>query len=352
MLETKLAIPTVPEGVVLRHRLLARLSAGAQRRLTVVTAPPGGGKTVLLSSWAEGERAGGRSVAWLSLDGSDNAPDVFWTYVVAALARARPQRAAVPGPAEPPDRGGRSFVTGLAGRVSRLAAPVVLILDELHLLTNTRLLADLDFLARHSDSRLRLVLAARGEPQLPVHRYRVEGQLTQLDAEDLAFTSREAGELLLSCGVRLHPAELVRLCERTWGWAAGLRLFALPLDQRALDQREVGDRLTGFTGDDRGVAEYLRAEVLRDQPFDIRHLLLTTSVADRLTPELAEELSGCSAAATMLARLERENAFVRCADTAPGSYHVHPLLADVLRAQLRAEQPGAVAELHSRAARW
>ncbi|MGH3344972.1 MAG: LuxR C-terminal-related transcriptional regulator [Carbonactinosporaceae bacterium] len=354
MLATKIAIPAVPEGTVRRHRLLARLVAGARRRLTVVTAPPGGGKTVLLSCWAGEERAGGRPVAWLSLDGSDNVPAEFWTRVVAALARAHPTRAAgcpLTAPPDPPgfsEVGGRPFLTTLAGRVSRLEPPVVLILDDLHLLTNGALFAELDFLVRHSDSRLRLVLAGRREPGLPIQRYRVEGQLTRLDADDLAFTSREAGELLHVRGMRLHPAEVVRLSERTWGWAAGLALLSMPRDDRV----DVGGHRTDATGEGRRVAEYLHAEVLRDQPFDVRHLLLSTSVADRLTPGLAEELSGCSAAGTMLAGLARENAFVRCVDPAVGDYRVHPLLADVLRAQLRAERPGAVAELHSRAARW
>ncbi|MDF2739778.1 MAG: ATP-dependent transcriptional regulator, MalT-like, LuxR family, partial [Actinomycetia bacterium] len=308
LLASKLAAPAMPGRVVERPRLFKLLDTGVERPVTLVAAPAGSGKTLLLTSWMSAASPP-REVAWLSLDRGDNDPVRFWAYVLAALGRsgAVPAdsglRAVQPSPGDddalPP-----SLLHGL----EELASPVVLVLDDVHELTEPRVLDGLDFLIRHAPPQLRLVLSTRADPPLALHRLLVSGQLTQLRGADLAFTVPEVDELLAGYDYRprLSDDDLAVLQARTEGWAAGLRLAAVSMQHQPDLHRFVME----LAGDDRSLAGYLVSEVLEQQPAELRGFLLRTCVVGELSGELADALTGRDDGERTLARLERANAFV------------------------------------------
>ncbi|MEV5238063.1 LuxR C-terminal-related transcriptional regulator [Streptomyces cinnamoneus] len=347
LLDAKLSVPVALRTHVPRKRLLDRLGEGvASGPLTLLTGPAGTGKTTLAASWTRSGALPG-PVAWLTLDAHDGAPGVFWSYVVEALRRALPrlpEGIRMPGC---PGSVGASLLTRLAAATEQLPEPVVLVLDGFEKVAGRRVPAGLEFLLAHAGPRLRLVVAGRADPLLPLHRYRAEDRLTEIRGADLAFTPHETAVLL-----RRHDLapgdEVVRaLTQHTEGWAAGLRLCALAM-------RRTGDP-TGFTRSfttsEQAVSDYLLTEVLDAQPPADRELLLRTSVLDRVHPDLANVLTGRRDAEAVLARLARENAFV---EPVPGTAwcRVHPLFAQVLRTRLRMRHPGLVPRLHARAAHW
>ena len=350
LLSSKLAAPSVPGRQVARPRLFSLLDEGAERPVTLVAAPAGSGKTMLLASWIS---AGSPPwpVAWLSLDPGDNDPVRFWTYVLAALCWS----GAVP-PGNrlqtllPSPEGDDALLPLLVHGLDELAAPVVLVLDDVHELTEPRVLQGIEFLVRHAPPRLRLVLSTRADPPLPLHRLLVSGQLTELRAADLAFTVAEAGELFAEYDFRsrLSDDDLAVLQARTEGWAAGLRLAAVSMQHQPDLHRYVRE----LAGDDRSLAGYLVSEVLDRQPAELRSFLVRTCVADELSGELADALTGRDDSERILARLERANAFVVALGSRREWYRYHPLFAELLRYELRREAPQEVGELRRRAARW
>ncbi|MDF2738830.1 MAG: ATP-dependent transcriptional regulator, MalT-like, LuxR family [Actinomycetia bacterium] len=335
---------------VTRPRLFDLLDAGAQQLLTLVSAPAGAGKTTLLASWsASGQRPG--PVAWLSLDAGDNNAARFWTYALAALRNS----GAVPGDSalralDPPPGPDQAFLSHLVGGLAELPTPVVLVLDDLHDITDPTVLEGLAFLLRHGPAQLRLVLATRADPPLPLQRLRVGGRLTEVRAADLAFTVAEVAELLAECELKqpLSEDDLAALQARTEGWAAGLRLAALSLE----GQPDPHQLVTQLAGEDRAIADYLTDEVLERQPQELRDFLLRTCVVDELSGHLADALTGGDDGESMLARLERANAFVVAVGSGRGSYRYHQLFAELLRYELRRQAPGQAARLHRRAAGW
>jgi LuxR family maltose regulon positive regulatory protein len=347
---SKLNPPRTPRWLVARARLLESLDAGVQGSLTLLTGPAGAGKTVLLSSWVTTTAALPGPVAWVSLDAADNDPARFWSYLLAAL---RQSGAAAPSgrlanldlPIGGPDRG---FVLGLAAALAELEEPVVVVLDDLHEITNPAVLDGLAAVLRRPPPALRLVLATRADPPLPLARLRVGGRLTNVRAAELAFTAGETAKLMASHGLVLADADLAVLRARTEGWAAGLRLAALSLQGRPDPERF----LAGFAGSTRAVADFLLEEVLGRLPPEDRTFLLHTSVVERLSGELADAVTGRADGAQTLARLERSNAFVVALGHALPWYRYHQLLAELLQAQLQADTPQLVPELHRRAAVW
>src|SRR5215218_8299912 len=325
LLASKLTPPRTPRWLVARGRLLESLDAGVQGRLTLLTGPAGSGKTVLLSSWATTAALPG-PVAWLSLEAADNDPARFWSYLLAAL---RQSGAAPPGgrlgslggPIGGPDRG---FVLELAAALDELAQPVVVVLDDFQELTNPAVLDSLTTVLRRSPASLRLVLASRKDPPLPLARLRDTGGPIQVDA-DLAV-----------------------LWARTEGWAAGLRLAALSLQ----DHPDPGGFVAEFAGSSWAVADYLLEEVLGRLPEQDQAFLLHTSVVERVSGQLADALTGRADGAQTLARLERANAFVMALGQDRSWYRYHQLLAELVQARLRASAPRLVPELHRRAAGW
>ena len=344
ILLTKITVPGVPDWAVARPRITKLIADGIRWcPLTVVTGPAGAGKTMALTLWAA-TQAG--PVAWLGLDEYDNRPGVFWANVVAAL---RGSGVAVPGTLSAAARGRSGEHAFLLHLVSVLAAqnpPVTLVLDDLHLLPEPNVLAGLDFVLRNAGPGLRLAVCSRSDPLLPLHRYRLAGDLAEIRAADLAFTTAEAGLLLAQHGCALPAHSLELLMQRTEGWAAGLRLAALSIDGHP----DPGQFVKELATEDRALTSYLVQEVLHAQPAKVQKLLLNTSILEQVSPDAASELADDDHADRILARLAHTNAFVQ---PAPGGrYRYHPLFAEVLRLKLRRECPGRVKDLHRRAAGW
>ena len=241
--------------------------------------------------------------------------------------------------------GDRVFLLELAAALAAQDPPVTLVLDDLHLLTDATVLDGLDYLLRNVGPGLRLVVSARMNP-LPLHRYRLAGELTEIRASDLAFTIPEAGQLLARHGITLTADSLECLTRRTEGWAAGLRLAAISMGTHPDPDQFVTELIT----EDSALTGYLVAEVLNPQPPVVRELLLSTSILEQVSAEAASELTGNEQAGTILPALAHANAFVQ--PTGSGWYRYHPLFAEVLRLKLDREHPDRAAALHRRAARW
>ena len=350
LIVTKLTRPRPPIRMVSRPRLFTLLDAGAQELLTVVSGPAGAGKTTLLASWSSAGRAPG-PVAWLSLDPADNQPARFWAHVQAALRRsgAVPADSALLRWAPRPELDA-TFLSLLVSGLAELPGPVVLVLDDLQDITDATVLQGLEFLLRHAPPQLRLLLATRVDPPLPLQRLRVSGRFAQLRSADLAFTVDEVADLL--AGYQLQPSlsehDAALLQARTEGWAAGLRLAALSLQDQPDPHRFVSE----FAGDDQSVADYLVGEVLDRQPEELRTFLLQTCIVEELNGDLADALTGGRDGEGTLAHLERANTFVAAHGSRHDVYRYHQLFAGLLRCELRRQAPGEVAELHRRAAGW
>ena len=338
----KITAPSVPDWVVPRPRITKLIAQGTRwRPLTVVTAPAGAGKTMALALWAAAQPA---TVAWVSLDEFDNRPGAFWANVVAALRRSG---AAMP-PALPAARGRDAdhvFLLWLAAALAAQDPPVTLVLDDLHLLTDPTVLDGLDYLLRNVGPGLRLVVSARMDP-LPLHRYRLAGELTEIRARDLAFTVAEAGLLLARHGSTLTADSLECLTRRTEGWAAGLRLAAISMGTHPDPDQFVNELIT----EDSALTGYLVEEVLNTQPPEVRDVLLSTSILEHVSAQAASELTGNEQAGRILSALACANAFVQ--PIGSGWYRYHTLFAEVLRLTLKREHPDRMAPLHRRAARW
>jgi LuxR family maltose regulon positive regulatory protein len=350
LVATKLTPPRTSFRQVSRPRLLDLVDAGTRQRLTLVSAPAGAGKTTLLASWSSSREPPG-PVAWVSLDAGDNEAARFWTHVLAALCRS----GAVPSDnalrALAPKLGlDKTFLPLLVGGLAELPTPVVLILDDVQDITDATVLSGLEFLLRHGPPQLRLVLATRVDPPLPLQRLLVSGQLAQVRAADLAFTVAEVTELLDEYDYRpkLSDDDLAVLQARTEGWAAGLRLVAVSMEH----QPDPHGYVMELAGDDRSLAGYLVSEVLDHQPAELHAFLMQTCIVDELNGDLADALTGRDDGEGTLARLEQANVFLMALGPGREWYRYHPLFAQLLRYELRREASGQVVRLHRRAARW
>jgi LuxR family maltose regulon positive regulatory protein len=305
VLASKITAPGRPGWAVPRPRITKLIAEGARWcSLTVVTGPAGAGKTMALSLWAVAEPA---PVAWVSLDEFDNQPGVFWSYLVAALRRAG---ISVPGapPAAARQRAvDHLFLLRLASALAAQDPPVTLVLDDLHLLTDPRVLDGLDYVLRNGGPGLRLVVSSRMDPLLPLHRYRLAGELAEIRAGDLAFSIAEAGLLLARHGITLPADSLECLTRRTEGWAAGVRLAAISMDTHPGPDLFVRE----LAAEDSALTAYLVQEVLNAQPPQARDVLLSTSILEQVSAEAASELTGNDQAGRILPALARANAFVQ-----------------------------------------
>jgi len=350
LLATKLHVPRPQPGFVPRPRLVQALGEGLARGRVLVCAPAGFGKTSLLAELA---RSGGRPVAWLGLDAGDNDPARFWRYVVAALDRAQPGIAGRLGPllGSPAPRSFEGLVTALINELA--ASPgrdeMLLVLDDYHLVEAGLVHESVSFLMENLPPGLLLVVSGRVDPPLPLARLRARGQLAELRAGELRFTTEEAAELLgAAAGPVLPDTAVVALTARTEGWAAGLRLAALSLRGRT----DVAGFVAAFSGSHRFVLDYLADEVLDGQPGPVRSFLLETSVLERLSGELCDAVTGRSGSQAMLHHIERAGLFLVPLDEVRGWWRYHHLFADLLRSRLEQEQPGRAQELHRAAAAW
>jgi LuxR family transcriptional regulator, maltose regulon positive regulatory protein len=347
VLRTKFAVPHRPTATVARPRLLDLLDAGVQGPLTLLAAPAGAGKTALASSWVAAGRAPG-SVAWLSLDPDDADRRRFWRAVLAALSHAtddaRIQALAV-SPREPMDTD--LVLPGLVDALAAREEPVVLVLDDFQEVTDV-VREDLERLVRYPPPTLRLVLITRSDPPIGLGRLRLEGWLTEIRARDLAFTIDEASGLFDALDVSIAPAEVATLWRRTEGWAAALCLAAMSIRDHPEPERFIEH----FAGTDATVSDYLVSEVLARQPPDLREFLLRTSVVDRVCGELADALTDGSDGQGTLRRLEHDGALLAPLDEHGEWHRYHPLFAELLRAELRAQLGSELEGLHRRAAVW
>ena len=329
--------------MVARTGLFERL--GASPRVTVVSAPPGSGKTVLLRSWVGAGPA--RDAAWVAAARDEQDPQRFWLSVLAALRGTGPGAALVQPLTAAPDLDGWAVTERLLADLAALQDRVWLVIDDVHEL-GQEALQQLELLVMRAPAQLRFVLSARHDLRLGLHRLRLEGELAEIREPDLRFSLAEAEELFAAAGVALPGQALVMLHERTEGWAAGLRLAALSL----AGDPDPARFAAGFSGSERTVAEYLLAEVLDRQGEQVRRLLLRTSILDRVNGELADLLTGRSGGERVLQDLEQTNAFVASLDPARSWFRYHQMLADLLRLELRRTAPGEVTALHRAAAGW
>jgi LuxR family transcriptional regulator, maltose regulon positive regulatory protein len=349
LLATKLHVPRLQPGFVPRPRLVQALSEGLARGRVLVCAPAGFGKTALLADWV---CDGGRPVAWLGLDAGDSDPARFWRYVVAALDQARPGLAERVGPllGPPSPRTFEGLVTALVNELAAQPGPdeVLLVIDDYHLVSSGPVHASVAFLLENLPPGLCVVVSSRASPPLPLARLRARGQLAELRVAELRFTPEEAAALLGEAGPGLPSTAVAALVARTEGWAAGLQLAALSLRGQADPAKFVA----AFSGSHRFVLDYLADEVLAGQPEQVRTFLLETSVLERLSGELCDAVTGRAGSQAMLQEIERAGLFLVPLDEVREWWRYHHLFADLLRARLRAEQPGRVQALHRAAAAW
>jgi len=332
------AIPTAADRFVRRERLEARLGDDHRRPVTLVSGLPGAGKTTLVSSWLHAED---RPAAWVALDERHDEPGRLARSVVRALADV----GAVPDPAPRRRRTDAALVDIAVDKL--VPGPWVLVLDDVHHLRSPDALGALRLLLERVPPRLALVLCTRADPPVALGRMRLDGRLGEIRNADLEFTLDEAAELLSAQGVDLRADDVRALWSRTQGWAAGLRLAAGAL-AAAGDPHEL---VVSATATEAAVADYLLEEVLDRQDADVQSFLLRTSVAERLTPDLAALLTADHRAGERLEDLERSGVFLT--DTADdGWYRYHALFAELLRATLRRRNPDLVPEMHGRAAGW
>ena len=316
-------------------------------RVTVLSAPAGSGKTVLLSSWAS--QAGiGERVAWVAARREESDPQQFWLSVLAGLRQTTPGSTLVRELTAAPDLDGWSIVERLLKDLAPLADRVWLVVDDVHELDSAETLQQLELLVLRAPPELRFIFASRHRLRLGLHRLRLEGELTEIRPPDLRFSVAEARTLFQVAGVPLTDSALGLLHERTEGWAAGLRLSALSLAGHPDPERFAAE----FSGSERTVADYLLAEVLERQPEDVRRLLLRTSVLERVSGPLADALTAGADGERILLELEAANAFVMAVNTPRTWFRYHLLFADLLQQELRRTAPEEVIALHRSAARW
>lgn len=344
---TKLYIPPPRPRIVKRDRLIEQLNAGLHRKLTLITAPAGFGKTTIVVDWIT---QCPYPAAWLSIDEQDSDTTRFLSYIIAALQTIKPQLSeALEHALQSPQLAMESLLTTLLNEIATMPEPFILVLDDYHVLDNPSIDHALAFLLEHLPPQLHLVMTTREDPALPLSRLRARGQLTELRSSDLRFTPDEAVEFLNSVmDLKLTPQDVRALETRTEGWITGLQLAALSMQ----GQNDVQGFITAFTGDNRYIVDYLVDEVLRHQPQHIRDFLLQTSILDRLSESLCSAVTHQQEAGTLLQAMERDNLFVIPLDDKRIWFRYHHLFADVLHAHLMHEQPQLLAELHRRASDW
>lgn len=366
LLATKLYVPPLRGALVARPRLLARLDEALprdgvwQRRLTLISAPAGYGKTTLAAAWIA---AGELPVAWLTLDAADNDRESFLAYLFAALERValgEPVQAPdLPAQAEAPfSLPGTPALVHFLNTAAACAHPVVLVLDDYHLIHDSAIHEAVTYLLTNLPPQLHLLLATRADPPLPLSRLRGQGQMTELRQADLRFTPAEARAFFAEAvSPTVNAVDVETLARRTEGWAAGLQMAAMALQGSAGQAPQAVHRFVeNFAGTHRHILDYLLEEVLEQQPAEVQSFLLHTSILEALSAALCSAVLGDSGdserAQAMLSYLEEVNLFVISLDDRRCWYRYHRLFADLLRARLEQEQPQLLPELYRRAALW
>jgi LuxR family transcriptional regulator, maltose regulon positive regulatory protein len=348
LLSTKITVPRARTGLVARPDLARRIDDATSCDLCLMCTPPGFGKTTQLATWAA---TTSRPLAWLALDEDDNDPVRFWRYVVAALRQVSPDigRRASALLTTPGNVAVDAVVTALINELAGRGDEITLVLDDYHVIVEHQIHHGVSFLLGHLPPGLRLVIAGRSDPPLPLGDLRASGRLAEVRAADLRFSADEAAAFLRDVWDLTVPDDAVAaLAERTEGWVAGLQLAALSLRH----QPDPAAFVAAFAGSHRFVLDYLSEEVLARQPEEMRQFLLATSILERLSGPLCDAVTGRSDGQQLLEHAERAHLFVVPLDEQRRWYRYHHLFADLLRARLSQDCPDQVAELHRRAARW
>jgi LuxR family transcriptional regulator, maltose regulon positive regulatory protein len=343
LLRSKLAAPVARAGLIERPHHLDSLSRASDRRFVSVLAPPGYGKTTLLGQWNRGDA---RTFAWVSLDSGDNDPVVLLTYIAEALGTDGSIGPAVFKALAAP--GESLWARGLPRLGAALAArrePVVLVLDNVHVIEDRRCLDALVALASHVPVGSQLVFSGRIEPSVGLASMRADGDLVEVDAASLALNDVEAQLLLQDAGADVTKAEAAQLNEHAEGWAAGLYLAALSISGGKSSP-------AAFGGDDRFVTDYLRAEELSHTGPEEREFLLRSSVLETISGPLCDAVLERSGSTSLLERLEHDNLFVVPLDHTRTWYRFHHFFREMLQAELERADPELVHELRRRAASW
>jgi LuxR family maltose regulon positive regulatory protein len=338
--------PAAPR-LIDRGDLLAALDRAAARKVTVISAPAGSGKTSLLRAWA-GRPVQSRRLALVQVQRGQQDAQQFWLALLDAVRRAAGANGGTEPPAATPDFNAPAMVDRVLSELADARGGITLAIDDLHELTSPEVLAQLARLLTKLPPHVHAILTTRHDVRLGLHQLRLAGELAEIRAADLRFNERETRELLDASGVELSSAGAALLHQRTEGWAAGLRLAAISLAGHPDPERFVAE----FSGSDRTVAEYLIAEMLERQPPDVQDLLLRTSLLDRVNGELADLLTGRPGSERILLSLEDANAFVESLNPERTWFRYHHLFGDLLRLELRRTLPEEVPALHRRAAGW
>ena len=350
LLLTKLYIPPPRTKIILRPRLIERLNEGLERKMILISAPAGFGKTTLVTEWVAGCD---QKVAWLSLDEGDNDPARFLMYLVAALQTIAANigkgiMGVLQAPQQPPIE---SILTTLINEITTNPDHFIFVLDDYHLIDSKQVDEALNFLLDNLPPQMHLVITTREDPDLHLARLRVRGQLIELRANDLRFAPAEAAEFLNQMmELDLSEEDITALENRTEGWIAGLHLAALSMQ----GHQDNPGFIKSFTGSHHFVLDYLVEEVLKQQSESIQNFLLRTSILDRLCGPLCDAVLGPPSASGQetLEYLERANLFIVPLDNERRWYRFHHLFADILRMHLMAEQPDQGSSLHRRASEW
>ena len=339
----KVTPPQLPLRVVTRPRLLAMLDRAIERPVTLISAGPGSGKTVLVNEWA---RARTHRVVWVSLDPEDDREERFWTLVQYALQH-HGLLASVPGADT-----GRSMVERAIDELADAASldddPLILVLDDVHVLSDADVIGSLDAVLKHPPPQLRVIMTALSDPVIPLHRYRIQGNLSEIRAAELAMSLPEVEQLLTAHHIHLAKPQIEMLAERTEGWVAGLRLSAMRMEASPDPEHFVND----FAMDRGSIGEYLMEEVLANQPPDVQKLLIRSSICDPISGPLADAICEGESGSSVLRDLAARNAFVMALDHEGARYRYHPLLREVLRHLLLGERTDIQRRGHENAARW
>jgi len=364
LLKTKLYVPPIRPELVSRRRLIERLSAGLGRKLTLISASAGFGKTTLLSEWVG---ACGRPVAWVSLDESDNDPIRFWAYFIAALQTIPVFKEADLGrsalamfqapefPAAETSLPIEVLLTGLINEIVEIAVPFAFVLDDFHLIAERQIHETMAFLIDHLPPQMHLILSSRADPPWPLARLRARREMTEFRIDDLRFTPEEAAAFLNDAmGLALLPEDVAALEARTEGWIAGLQMAAISVRgwRRRRAHRDLSRFIESFTGSHRFVLDYLVEEVLEQQSPAMQEFLLRTSILGQVTASLCDALTERKDGQAILTQLDQANLFLVPLDDERRWYRYHRLFADLLRSRLAQGQPGQVSVLHRRASEW
>lgn len=348
ILHTKLHIPPLRASFVFRQRLIDKLNAEPDARLTLISAPAGYGKTTLVIAWLQKLQT---KSALLSLDESDNDPKRFLVYLFAALRQidtgiGRAVEGMLHAPQPPP---GEAILTALVNELASVAQPFILILDDYHVIHTNSIHQQLNFLVDHQPAQMHLVVITREDPPLPLARLRARGQMVEIRQEDLRFSLEECADFLdQEIGPKLSPPDIAALEHRTEGWAAGLHLAALSMQGRA----DLPGFIEAFTGSSHYVLDYLIEEVFKQQSAETQDFLLKTSILDRLTGSLCDAVAARTGSRSILEHLEHANLFIIPLDQSCTWYRYHHLFGELLRQRLHTTETISENALHRLACQW